>query len=423
MLTNKLVNEIKTRIDQLKPEMISLLQDLVRIPSLTGEETEVQQYLSPYLKGMGLQVDEWCPFRSDVSGHPAFSDDGLPLGERPVVVAGWPGSGSGRSMILNGHVDVVPTGDPAGWTDDPWSGAIRNERLYGRGSCDMKGGLVSGITAIAALRKMDFDLRGDLLMECVIGEETGGIGTLATIIRGYKADAAIVLEPTRMNLCPLGAGAASFRLRIPGLAAHGAMRLEGVSAIEKFFLIYNALSEFEHRRQSAFQHPLFDSDTLVAPLSIGKVQAGDWLSTVPENLIAEGRYGILPGENISEARNKFEACLKQTAQSDSWLNAHRPTVEWFEGQFEPAETPTDAPIIRVLSECHRHVNGTVPGMHGVPYGSDLRFFTNNAGMHAVLYGPGDVAVAHSLNEFVPLEEVFNAALTVALAVIAWQNEE
>jgi acetylornithine deacetylase len=283
----------------------------------------------------------------------------------------------------------------------------------------MKGGLVSGILAIAALQRIGWKPRGSIILQSVIGEETGGVGTLSAVLRGYRADAAIVLEPTKLQICPVGAGAASFRLHIQGLAAHGAMREEGISAIEKFVPMLQAISNLERQRHRTFQHPLFSSSRLIAPISIGKISAGDWPSTVPESLTAEGRFGIFPGEPISEARIQFEQAINSAADNDSWLQNHRPNIEWFEGQFESAGTPLNSPLLEKLSHAHAFCTGKPPEIVGVPYGSDLRFFTNQAKMHAVLFGPGDVALAHSVNEFVPLDDVFLCAQILAAFIVDW----
>jgi acetylornithine deacetylase len=221
-----------------------------------------------------------------------------------------------------------------------------------------------------------------------------------------------------MELCPVGAGAASFRLQVPGKAAHGAMRLDGVSAIEKFCLLFKGLLQFEQQRNSAFAHPLFTTE-MPAPISIGKISAGDWPSTVAESLMAEGRYGVLPGEQISDAREKFERKIFEICREDPWLSKNAATVEWFEGQFESAETSLDSNFLRVLSESHHEILMQNPSSHGVPYGSDLRFFTNYARIPAVLYGPGDVAQAHTVNEFISLEEVLNTASVVAHFITQW----
>jgi acetylornithine deacetylase len=410
---------LKDQVTSESDRAISLLQALVRIPSITGEEVQVQSFLRQELARLNLQVNECSATREQLSTHPAFSDDGLPLKDRYSLVARWPGTGDGgRSLILNGHVDVVPPGDLQAWTGSPWSGTIRDGDLYGRGACDMKGGLATMLLAVSALQKAGIQPRGDVLLQFVIGEETGGLGTLSTILNGYTADAAIVVEPTELKLCPVGSGAASFRLHVQGLAAHGSMRMEGVSAIEKFSIIHRTLLEFETERHNSFSHPLY-KDGMAAPISVGKVQAGDWPSSVPDLLIAEGRYGVLPGEEISEARKKFEQKIQQTASVDAWLKTHPPLVEWFEGQFEPAETSLDSELIQTLSRMHQNVAGSTLKMHGVPYGSDLRFFTNYARIPAVLYGPGSVMQAHAANEYIRLEEVTMAAQILAQFIVEW----
>jgi len=409
-------------VDALDTFCIDLLQELVRTPSVTGNEKSAQDKIAARLVEMGLDVDVWSPSRSELAAHPAFSDDGLPLGDRPVVVAKWTGTDPGApSLILNGHMDVVPTGEDRAWTGGPWSGEVRDNKLWGRGSCDMKGGLAAGVTAVAALQRLGIKPRGDVLIESVIGEETGGVGTLATLLRGYRADVAFILEPTRMALCPVGAGALSFRIRVHGRAAHAAMRQEGVSAIAKFYYLMRALEELEQQRHREFHHPLYRHGELVAPISIGKIEAGDWPSTVPETLVAEGRYGVLPGEDVLEARTQFESALKRACGRDEWLSLHPPVMEWFEGQFESGETPIDTPVIHQIVQAHHEVHGHEPRIHGVSYGSDLRLFTNNGGMNALLYGPGDVRIAHSLNEFVPLDEVRCVTKVLARAIINWSG--
>ena len=397
---------------------VNLLQRLVRTPSITGDENAVQKILREELHALNLEVDQFQPSPERLKNHPAFSDDGLPLSGRSCLVARWKGSGGGRSLILNGHVDVVPPGDVNAWSESPWSGTVRDGKLYGRGSCDMKGGLVSGLLAISVLQKAGLQPHGDVLVECVIGEETGGVGTLSTILQGYTADAALVLEPTRLQICPVGSGSASFRLHVYGRAAHGSMRMEGVSAIEKFSILHKAILDFEAERHQSFHHPLYKEGP-AAPISVGKIQAGDWPSSVPDLLVAEGRYGIFPSESISEARLKFEERIREASRSDDWLKTNPGIVEWFEGQFEPAETPVDSEFIAMLAETHQDIIGQATGMHGVPYGSDLRFFTNYAKIPAVLYGPGNVAQAHAANEYVSLNEVFTAARIVAAMITSW----
>ena len=179
------------------------------------------------------------------------------------------------------------------------------------------------------------------------------------------------------------------------------------------------MAALERERHEHFTHPAYAEGVLVAPVSIGRVTAGDWPSTVPEALVAEGRFGVLPGESLAEARRSLEQAVARAADADPWLAGHRPRVEWFEGQFAPADTPLDSPVVEVLGAAHEAVVGAPSPTHGVPYGSDLRFFANDAGMPALLYGPGDVALAHTTDEQVSLDEVFVAAEVVALAILSW----
>lgn len=398
---------IRDTIQSLRDDLYDLALDLVRTPSVTGDENEAQDMLASRLREWGLDVDLWT-VAPDITSHRAYCDDGLPV-ERKNLVARWGPRDDVAALILNGHIDVVPTGERKLWDADPFDARIHQDALHGRGSCDMKAGLAACCIAVRAAMKLGIDPKRAILIESVIGEETGGLGTLAAIERGYRADAAVIAEPTSLEMCPVQAGALSFRLHVPGKAAHGAMRTWGVSSVEKFLPVFAKLTAFEQERHADFHHPFYEVGQLVAPLSVGKVQAGNWPSTVPEELIAEGRFGIFPGEDCDAARHAFEAAVRSTEEDDAWLAEHPVAVEWFEGQFEPGETATDAPILQELETCHRDLLGSEPKTHGVSYGSDLRLFTRYADMPAVLYGPGDVALAHAANEWLPLDEVVHAA--------------
>lgn len=403
-------------------ETVEALRTLVATPSITGAEHAAQAVMGQLLVEAGMAVDVFTPTREEVRAHPSFSDDGLPLGDRPVVV-GHLGATTGPRVVLNGHIDVVPVGDERCWRDPPWSAAVRDGAVWGRGSCDMKGGLVAGWAALRAIAATGREPPVGITFVSVIGEETGGVGTLSTIVRGVRGDAAIVLEPTRGQICPVGAGALSFEIDVEGRAAHGAMRREGVSAVDKALVVFEALRRLEHDRNRGFTHPLFGADALPAPISVGTVSAGDWVSTVPGRLLARGRYGVLPGEAVLDARDMFEQALGAAAASDPWLETHPPAVRWIEGQFAPAETRTDATVVTVLADAHRQVTGTPVGMHGVAYGSDLRFYVNDAAMPAVLYGPGDVARAHAVDEHVRIDDVLQVATVLATALLSWPRRE
>ncbi|GAG50554.1 unnamed protein product, partial [marine sediment metagenome] len=215
---------------------------------------------------------------------------------------------------LNGHVDVVPAGDEDLWNYPPWQGTVVQGKVYGRGAADMKGGLCCALFAAKAVQDAGVLLKGRLILESVIGEEDGGVGTLAAVLRGYSADGAIVAEPTELAVAPAQAGAFNFRVTIPGKAAHGCVREEGVSPIEKFIPIHEALMTLECERNEGHQDPLYARYKLPNALCIGTVRAGTWASSVAESLVFEGRYGIAVDEDQEAARRALEEVVAEAAQ-------------------------------------------------------------------------------------------------------------
>ena len=392
---------------------IRLAQDLVRVPSITGNERAVQDLVALVLEEAGLTVDRFEADVDRLKAHPRFPGMEVDRTEA-VLVAGILGEKGERSLILNGHVDVVPPGDRQAWHTSPWSAHIHAGRLHGRGACDMKAGLAVGISAAAALKKSALPLRGRLIVESVVGEEDGGIGTFAMADRGYRADAAYVLEPTRLRLIPAQAGALSFRLRIRGLSAHASVRYEGVSAIEKFELVETRLRQLE-RSLNQSPHPLFRHYPIAYPLSIGRLRAGSWSSTVPDEVECEGRVGVPVGMASAEVRRQFAAAIADVAQRDPWLRDHPPQFDWAGGQFDAVEVDTELAAFTALKAAHAEEFGVEPELDGAPYGSDMRLLVNEADTPAILYGPGDINQAHSTDEWIAVDELVRAARVVTAA--------
>jgi acetylornithine deacetylase len=410
---------VDAAVDALAPELVEFARSLVRIPSVSGSEQAAQRAMAAQYESLGLETEIIPSVREELEGHPAFCDDAIPFADRLNVIGRWRGSGGGRSLIVNGHMDVVPPGDVTKWTRDPWGGEIEGDRLYGRGACDMKSGLASAAFAVRALRSIGVELRGDVLLESVIGEETGGVGTLTTIVRGYRADACIIVEPMDLRIAPVQTGALTFRLTVHGKGAHACMKPHGVSAITEFIPVMTALEQLNSDRHRRFHDALFDDPQNVASLSVGTVRAGDWPSTVPDVLVAEGRLGVFPNESTEDARAALVAAVNDVAATRPWLRANPPVIEWVEGQFETGVTPLDAPIIERLANSHEAVVGVPPSIFGVPCGTDLRLFTRHAGIPAVLYGPGNVINAHAADEFVSLDQVITCTKVLARTMLTW----
>jgi acetylornithine deacetylase len=350
----------------------------------------------------------------DLAARPDFPGMEVPRSEARGLVARLPGSGGGRSLMLNGHVDVVPPGDLATWADDPFSGRLSDGEVYGRGACDMKGGVVSALSALLALHRSGAALRGDVLFAAVVGEEDGGLGTYATLDRGWRADACVITEPTNLDLLVANGGALTFRLRVPGRAAHASVRTSGVSAVEKFHPVFAALRALEAARNARVD-PVMARWDVAYPLEIGTVRAGDWSSTVPDLLVAEGRFGVMLDEPVPGARAAFEAAVAGACAADPWLADHPVTVEWWGGQFASGRLPADNDLGARMGRAHERAGGGPQEVWGAPYGSDLRLLAA-AGVPTLHYGPGDSALAHAADERVPLAELHTA--TRALALLA-----
>ena len=418
-LENTLVEAISSAVDARRDRIIRLLQDFVRVPCVTGAEAPAARVAERAFLERGLETDTWSATPSETAPYLAHVGEQSTYANRPNVVGVRRGSGGGRSILLNAHVDTVAPGDPAAWTHDPLSGAVEGDFLYGRGSCDMKGGLVTHLAALDALSELGITLKGDVTVAATVGEENGGLGALSTVLRGYRADAALITEPTRLALVTAQGGSLVFRLTVTGRSAHAAVRDTGVSAFEKFLPIFEDLKKLESERNAVLSHPLYDVLENKVPINIGVVRAGDWASTVPETLVAEGRIGLIPGEEMELFQDLVAERIQSVAAKDPWLAEHSPELEWFGGQFAPSETPTDAPISEAVSIAHERVTGQKPPVQGVTYGADMRLFIRFGGMPCVMYGAGNVEHAHAPDEHINIPDLITATKTVACLLAEW----
>lgn len=396
--------------------MIEYLRELISVPSHGGRETEAQENVAANLADVGFGVDSWEIDLEELRRHPAFSMSIEREGALGVVGT-LRGTGGGRSLILNGHVDTVAPGEEANWGHPPLQGTVEGGRIYGRGACDMKGGLCCALFASKAVIDAGVELKGDLVFESVIGEEDGGAGSLAAVLRGYGAEGAIVMEPTELKVAPAHAGALQFRVDVTGRSAHACVREEGVSAIEKFIPLYGALRDREYERNSLVDDPLYSRYTIPYALNIGRVRGGSWPGSVAESLCFEGRLGVAVGEGVEEARGSLEDAVRKAAEGDAWLGDHPPRVEWVGYQFEPARVPIDRPIVSTIRDAFADATGKDARLEGMTYASDMRHLVNTGGTPSVLFGPGDVRNAHGPDEYVPIGELKAAAQTIALTIL------
>ncbi len=421
--SDEIAADVLAAVDARRDETLDLLDRLVRIPSTGGSaaECEIQHVVADVLHADGFDVELWPLDLDGLTADPEFPGMEVERHEAYGVVATLSGHAPdlGRSLLVDAHTDVVPPGDLAQWTGDPYElrRVVRDDRdlLLGRGTCDMKAGLVASIVAARGLRAAGVRLAGDLTIAPVVGEEDGGLGTFALLRRGVTADACVIPEPTDLDLVPANGGALTFRLRIPGRAVHASRRTEGVSAIDKLVPTLAALEALESRR-NADVHPLMRRWRLAYPLSIGTVHAGDWASTVPDLLVAEGRLGVALGESVADARSELEAAVAELCARDAFLRDHPIVVQWWGGQFAPGSSD-DAAFLERVSRAHSRAKpGARPQeVYGAPYGSDLRLLAPY--LPVLQYGPGDTRTAHAPDESVAVEDLHAATRALALLYV------
>lgn len=401
------------------PGLVDAVERLVAIPSLGGSdaELEVQDVLAVAWDADGLDTRSWDLDIRGLSARPDFPGMEVPRAAARGVLARLPGSGDGPTLLLLGHTDVVPPGDLAAWSADPFLPRRSAGNLIGRGSCDMKAGTAAMWFAVRALIAAGVRLRGDVLLAAVSGEEDGGLGTYALLADGVTADACVIPEPTDLDIVPANGGALTFRLTVRGRATHASRRTEGVSAVEKLPAVLECLAQMEAQRNAQVD-PLMQRWDLAYPTSLGTVRAGDWASTVPDLLVAEGRLGVALGETAEQARADFVAGLARLGDTDPWFREYPVEVEWWGGQFASGRTAPDHRAVALLADVHESCAGRRPSVYGAPYGSDLRLLAA-AGIPTVQFGPGDSRAAHAPDEWVPMDDVVACARTLAAYAVSF----
>jgi acetylornithine deacetylase len=399
---------------------IAALERLVRVPSVTGDEGAVQGAVAALLAETRIALERLSPDPAEARADPDWPGEEMPRDTLPIVL-GRLGSGGGPRIVLVGHVDVVPIGDPATWTRDPWAAERDGDRVYGRGAVDMKGGVAAILGALQALKQAGLASRlgGEVLFASVPSEEDGGQGMLAAIRAGVTGDKAVITEPTGLDIVIAHAGALTFRLTVPGRAAHASVRREGVSALDNLQTLVRALQADEAARNGAETDPLMTVHGLPYATIIGKVSGGDWASTVIDRIVAEGRYGVKLGQTWRDAERDLLRCVDDANESDPFLRDHPATVELTGGKFSSARIPADHPLPTGLAAVAGPLLGREIALQGEPYGADMRLLVNEGKTPTVIFGPGDKRVAHSADEWVSVDEVVACARTLA----AWLVRE
>jgi acetylornithine deacetylase len=384
---------------------------LVQIPSITGDEGPVLERLGEIAVGCGL-IAELREYDLDaVRTAPGYPGEVAPRDRLFGLTIRPPGSDNReRRLCVNGHVDVVAPGLRP-WQLDPWSGAIDRDRVYGRGSVDMKGGIVAALHAIAAVKSLAAASPSEVVLQAVSSEEDGGMGTFADLERDHDFGAALIPEPTGLDVACAHGGSLQFEGIVYGRSAHAATRLEGLSAIDRYIPLHTAMQEIERVINSDVDHELMRQLELPYPINIGRIDAGEWPAQVPDRLRFAGRLGVPVGTSIESARASFEAVL-----IDALGDSGPPLELRWTGAFRPSVTPLDSPFVALVRKALSDELDRPARLSGVPWGADMQHFCAQR-IPCVMLGTTGIERAHAVDEFVEVGELLTVARTIVRIVM------
>ncbi len=413
--------DLTTQLVRFRSENPKLLEDPAGQAAGLAQEAACQAFLSNQFDDLGMVIDSWevLPGRRDVVGR--------------LV-----GTGGGPSLILNGHVDVVPASTPNAWPYDPWAGEVVDGRLWGRGSCDTKSGIAAGLIALRILRDAGIRLKGDVLFETVVDEETGGPGTRSALERGYRADAALVLEPTSGAIVSAEGGLIWLNVVIEGRGGHSAARYRSihaggagtaVNAIDKGVKLLSAIGDLEREWGNRKVHPLMPLG--ITTINPGMIAGGTGVgsnglpasfrsySNMADRCVIGLSLKYLPDEDGEAVRREFEEFVARFAMTDPWLREHPPVIEWEVSglHFPPCDIARDHPLCIAAADATTAVTGSTiwSGSEGV---TDLAFLSD-AGIPGIVYGPGSVERSHGTNEYLDVEQLYVAMEVIARTIATY----
>jgi acetylornithine deacetylase len=424
-------DEIASRGD----ELVALASELIGFDTTAREvgepardEAALQEHLAARLRAVGADVDVWEPDAQALQGRPLVPP-GLDFAGRPQLIARRRGTGGGRSLVFNGHIDVVSAEPRERWTSDPFVAEVRDGKLYGRGSCDMKGGVAAMVLAFEALASLA-ELAGDLLVATNTDEESSGAGAVALVEHGLRADAGIVTEPTGFEVWVACRGSEYCEVRVPGRPGHAEIAQpdwrEGgaVNAIEKAMVVVEAIQALrrEWHARDDLDHPLLSRPSLLPTMA----RSGEWPVTYPAECELTVAVMFVPGQADEQGwgsgvRREFEQWLARETSRDDWLAENPPVVEWAPNHVMSMEIAPAEPIVETVLGATGDVgrDGRLGGLDSWYDGAAL---TRLAGIPSVGFGPpgfdrNGVSVAHMIDEFVPVDGLMACAQALAVAAI------
>lgn len=403
-----------------RDQAIERLAVLVREPSVLGDEAGAQRRMAGWFGELGLEVRRVPIDLDSLRDRPGFSPPLIDYsGRENVVGVHHPVTTSGRSLILNGHIDVVPAGPEHLWTDSPFEPVVRDGRMYGRGAGDMKAGIVACTTAFAALRDLGLEPAAPVWLQSVVEEECTGNGALACLAAGYTADAAVIPEPFGQCMMTAQVGVMWARLHVSGRPAHVLDTSAGVNAIDALYRLCDELRQMvEGWNAPDSRHPAWDNHPHPLNFNLGRLDGGDWNSTVPSSAVADIRVGFFPGMTLNAIRDEIEQHIDEAVRGDPKFTGVMARVEWRGFQAEGCEMDPDDPMMRLLADSHREVTGQSIEHLASTATTDARFFQLYGDTPATCYGPAADAI-HGIDESVDLDSMMEVATVLALFITRW----
>lgn len=419
---------LKMTLDEHKEEYLCYLKELITCDTQVlghgikgGREKSGQEYLEALFEKMDADAIVKDPMKEEIiqkaleiykEGNPGHDQN-----DRYNLYADFHGSDRSRSLMFNGHIDTMPPGDVNEWLTPPHVATVRDGKLYGLGSADMKAGLMAGILSVKLLKDAGIELPCNVKITSVVDEEGGGNGSIQGAMNGQTADGIVVCEPTSSELVTAHMGFVFFKVEIEGKANHAGEKRLGVSAIDKAIKLIRGLEEMEHAWLLNYKHPLLPPPSL----NVGTIHGGTAGSTVPGNCYFEVCVHYLPGllsyETVYE---EFTNVVNDIARSDVWMRDHMPVITMYQSGGA-CEEDVEAPLVQAMKEAYKAAVGREPKVVGTPAGDDCRIWKNIAGAQVIQYGPGNEEQCHSVNEYVEIEEFYKAILVYAQLILCWSK--
>lgn len=421
--------KLREVLEQNKDTYIEQLKNLIAIDTHDlghgikgGLEKEGQEYMIRLFESMGANEVVKDPLLESVleecKAKYQEGNLGHNLDDRYNVYATFKGNG-GKSLLFNSHIDVMPADDVDEWTTPPFEPEIRDGKMYGRGTADMKGGLMASVMAVKLIQDAGLELPGDVIITSVCDEEGGGNGSMQAVMSGLKADGVVNCEGSDKNLTLAHMGWVFFKVEFEGKACHSGGKKNGVSAIDKAIKVINAINEKEHEWLLEYKHPLLPPPNL----NVGVIEGGTAGSTVPGYCSFSTCVHFIPNQmSQDQVVEEFTDVVNRVAQSDPWLENHPPKITVYQAgngfEMEPEHE-----FVKTFCEAYECQMGHPVNIVGCPAGNDARLWKNISDCPTVIYGPGNLAQCHAADEWVALDDYLNAILVYAELILEWGSKE